>query len=183
MAKIGFLKNIVGGLKLACVGIPFLFIGGTVAGDITMITIGHKQQDAAFDAVAQTEFVQTLKDKEQKVLDLPLEESGLSLSEHAKRTGYIESDQFIKDAMKNYPELKEYKDAFNKGSTLALSSLALAFPLVVGIFVAWTEFSEDGGWGYNIIDNAYDDFEEARKIREEKKSSKELQDYDEEIVK
>ncbi len=182
------LKNIKGGLKMILLAHPIILTVGGIAGITGLITDGVVKYNKTLDEVRNTEIVQELIESEQKTLDLPFEESGLSLEEWTARKKYLESNQFCQDVLDKYTELKEYKDKGQNATTEALCSLVFALPTVFGVMQCLTFYSHF--WdGYNnptpyerLRDSAKADFREARHIKRKKREEKEVEDYKEELI-
>ncbi len=182
------LKNIKGGLKMILLAHPVILTVVGLAGITGLLADGIVKGEKTLDEVRNTEIVQELIESEQKTLDLPFEESGLSLEEWTARKKYLESNQFCQDVLDKYTELKEFKDKKQNALNEALCSSIFALPLAVGIAQCMTFYSHF--WdGYNnptpyerLRDSAKADFEEAKRLKWKKKEEKEVEEYKEELI-
>lgn len=183
-----FIKYVKGGLKMALVSWPVVLALGGLGGVAGLIADGFIKEDKVYDEVRNTQIVQELIEQEEANLDVPFEESGMSLEEWTSRREYLESDDFIKTILKNYPELKEYKDKEHSAFVETLCSLVFSVPASIGAAFCLSFYTTILNDLYEpadykkLISSAKEDFEEAREIKKTKKTNKELKEYSEEIL-
>ena len=181
-----FLKNLSGAFKKALVAYPIVLVAGGIAGVAGLMADGFIKQEKVYDEVRNTEFVQELIESEKENLDVPFEESGMSLEEWSSRKKYLESDDFIEDILKNSTELKEYSDKKDAASNEIMCSLVFALPLAMGfasLFTFYTALLEDDftSPSEKLLASADEDFAQAKEIKELSRKKKEYDEYKEEI--
>lgn len=183
-----FLKYLKGALKMALTAYPVVLVAGGLAGVSGLLADGIIKQQKVYDEVRNTEVVQELIEKEKENLDVPFEESGLSLEEWTSRKEYLESDEFIKDVLKNFPELKEYKDKEHSAFVESLCSMVFALPAAIGFASCLSFYTTilndlfEPATYKKVIESAKEDFKEAKEIKDSKKTKKEFDEYTEEIL-
>ncbi len=175
-----FIKNIRGGVKLASLSLPFVILAGTAAGFAGIIADNTIKLNSFYDEVRNTEIVQELIEKEKANIENSFENNDHSLEEYTKRTSYIESTEFLKDALKSDERLQDYANREHKILTEPLYGLTLSVPMILGVYSLVNLFMVDKKYK-KIIESAKKDFEDAKQIAEEKKLEKELNEYSEEI--